>query len=67
MLLLEYDLFGCPIVTHFGFHSSRLDLGSLSLFHLFPLCGCCVGLAFQGKDIVFSFIIEYSSLWDFGL
>ncbi len=25
-----------------------------------------VGLAYQGKDIVFRFIIEYSSLWDFG-
>ncbi len=28
---------------------------------------CFVGLAYQGKDIVFRFIIEYSSsLWDFG-
>jgi hypothetical protein len=25
-----------------------------------------VGLAYQGKDIVFGFIIEYSSLKDFG-
>jgi hypothetical protein len=25
-----------------------------------------VGLAYQGKDIVFRFIIEYSSLMDFG-
>jgi hypothetical protein len=25
-----------------------------------------VGFAYQGKDIVFSFIIEYSSLRDFG-
>jgi hypothetical protein len=25
-----------------------------------------VGLAFQGKDIVFRFITEYSSLRDFG-
>jgi hypothetical protein len=24
------------------------------------------GLAYQGKDIVFRFIIEYSSLMDFG-
>jgi hypothetical protein len=24
-----------------------------------------VGLAFQGNDIVFGFIIEFSSLWDF--
>ncbi len=27
---------------------------------------CFVGLAYQGEDIVFSFIIEYSSLTDFG-
>ncbi len=26
-----------------------------------------IGLAYQGKDIVFRFILEYSSsLWDFG-
>jgi hypothetical protein len=25
-----------------------------------------VGLAYQGKDIVFRFVIEYSSLRDFG-
>jgi hypothetical protein len=25
-----------------------------------------VGLVYQGKDIVFGFIIEYSSLMDFG-
>ncbi len=25
-----------------------------------------VGLAYQGKDVVFRFIIEYSSLMDFG-
>jgi hypothetical protein len=29
--------------------------------------GSFVGLAYQGKDIVFRFIIEYSSLRDFGL
>ncbi len=28
--------------------------------------GLFVGLAYQGKDIVFRFIIEYSSLMDFG-
>jgi hypothetical protein len=26
----------------------------------------CFGLAYRGKDIVFRFIIEYISLWDFG-
>jgi hypothetical protein len=28
--------------------------------------GLFIGLAYQGKDIVFRFIIEYSSLRDFG-
>jgi len=27
---------------------------------------CFIGLAYQGKDIVFRFIVEYSSLIDFG-
>jgi hypothetical protein len=27
---------------------------------------CFIGLAYQGKDIVFRFIIEYTSLVDFG-
>ncbi len=31
-----------------------------------PSSSCFVGLAYQGKDIVFRFIIEYSSLMDFG-
>ncbi len=31
----------------------------------FPF-SCCVGLAYKGKDIVFRFIIKYSSLRDFG-
>jgi hypothetical protein len=30
------------------------------------LLACFIGLAYQGKDIVFRFIIEYSSLRDFG-
>jgi len=30
-------------------------------------CVVVVGLAYQGKDIVFRFITEYSSLRDFGL
>jgi len=29
-------------------------------------CSLFVGLAYQGKDIMFPFIIEYSSLRDFG-
>jgi hypothetical protein len=27
---------------------------------------CVVGFAYQGKDIVFRFIVEYGSLMDFG-
>jgi hypothetical protein len=31
------------------------------------VCVCVfVGLAYQGKDIVFRFIMEYGSLMDFG-
>jgi len=31
-----------------------------------PITSFFIGLAYQGKDIVFGFIIEYSSLRDFG-
>ncbi len=34
--------------------------------HIWTLDIGFVGLAYQGKDIVFRFIIEYSSLRDFG-
>jgi hypothetical protein len=40
-----------------------------SIFNFFFLViyiTLCVGIAYQGKDIVFRFIIEYSSLRDFG-
>ncbi len=30
------------------------------------LARCFIGLAYQGKDIVFRFIIEYNSLREFG-
>jgi hypothetical protein len=33
---------------------------------LLPSTRLFVGLAYQGKDLVFRFIIEYSSLRDFG-
>jgi hypothetical protein len=36
----------------------------LLLFWLFTFR--FIGLAYQGKDIVFRFIVEYSSLRDFG-
>jgi len=32
----------------------------------FTIFKMSIGLAYQGKDIVFRFIIEYSSLRDFG-
>ncbi len=34
--------------------------------NIFLLSSTFIGLAYQGKDIVFRFIIEYSSLMDFG-
>ncbi len=47
----------------------KLTLGH----HLFSFLSSCVvcflvffGLAYQGKDIVFRFIIEYGSLMNFG-
>jgi len=50
MFLLEYDLFGCPIVTHFGFCSSGLDLGSLSLcFIVPPLLGVLLALPSKAR------------------
>jgi hypothetical protein len=39
---------------------------SHKLGSIIPLKASFVGLAYQGKDIVFIFIIEYSSLRDFG-
>jgi hypothetical protein len=42
-------------VAHFNVTLHAMDFGS-----------DFVGLAYQGKDIVFRFLIEYSSLRDFG-
>jgi hypothetical protein len=42
---------------------SSSTLNSLCCFYFFHVF---VGLAYQGKDIVRTFIIEYSSLRDFG-
>jgi hypothetical protein len=54
-----------PVKNHLGF-----KLGTLASFLLYfilsSLFGSFVGLAYQGKDLVFRFIIEYSSLMDFG-
>jgi hypothetical protein len=43
-------------------------LGSLTfpIFEFQKLTWIFIGLAYQGKDIMFRFIIEYSSLTDFG-
>jgi hypothetical protein len=53
------------VKNHLGF-----KLGTLASFLLYfilsSLFGSFVGLAYQGKDLVFRFIIEYSSLMDFG-
>jgi hypothetical protein len=40
-------------------------ISHLNLFQHKSYC-ICIGLAYQGKDIVLRFIIEYSSLRDFG-
>jgi hypothetical protein len=46
------------IISYFGTHFTALAIAmTLAKF---------VGLAYQGKDILFRFIIEYSSLRDFG-
>jgi len=59
----------------FLIHMSSLELHNVDalLFFMWPFSSytsyarCIfVGLAYQGKDIVFRFIIEYSSLRDFG-
>ncbi len=39
---------------------------TLACVGLTPRLEIFVGLAYQGKDIVFRFIIEYNSLRDFG-
>jgi len=45
------------------FEESRCKLGSKAGFNLRLQC---VGLAYHGNEIVLRFIIEYSSLRDFG-
>jgi len=44
-----------------------MEIGLSLLPQALENSGSFVGLAYQGKDIVFRFIIEYSSLRDFGL
>ncbi len=44
----------------------KYDRGWDTLPNERPLSNTFVGLAYQGKDVVFRFIIEYSSLRDFG-
>jgi hypothetical protein len=50
------------------FKAIRCDgkLQPTALFYLFTCLKALYWLAYQGKDIVFRFIIEYSSLRDFG-
>jgi hypothetical protein len=60
MCILWGDTLGC-LEDIFGVHK---------LLHFFTLSiwtwESFVGIAYQGKDIVFRFIIEYSSFRDFG-
>jgi hypothetical protein len=41
-------------------------LSSSQLVNTYNLFRTLIGFAYQGKDIVFEFILEYSSLSDFG-
>ncbi len=63
------------VLEKWYFFSQRLECSRYTnmskLYMNKHLCVLCftkifIGLAYQGKDIVFSFIIEYSSLRDFG-
>jgi hypothetical protein len=63
-LFLLFSIFIITMIGHF--HCTKIT------FYL-PKTNCLahfstnfVGLAYQGKDIVYRFIIEYSSLRDFG-
>jgi hypothetical protein len=64
---LYYALLKNDFIFIFSFVMSYKHLGSTIL-----QAPCClqrrmfVGLAYEGKDIVFKFIIEYSTLTDFG-
>jgi hypothetical protein len=54
-----------------GFAKWDLFFPKMGMYMNKHLCVLCltkifIGLAYQGKDIVFRFIIEYSSLRDFG-
>jgi hypothetical protein len=54
------------ILAYFFFFSvSSLILAKLLFYHGYSVKISFVGLAYQGKDIVFRFSIEYSSLMDF--
>jgi hypothetical protein len=52
--------------TTFGILLPRLLQGNFEVWQTCIFKGEFIGLAYQGKDIVFRFIIEYSSLMDFG-
>ncbi len=64
----QYTLGTCMGTLHFGKKKKKKKL-NLGLFGGIKgiLGNYFVGLAYQGKDIVFKFIIEYSSLRDFCL
>jgi hypothetical protein len=56
-------------MTPKGLESNTRKLNTLLSFKVFLPFGFCYLLAlptYQGKDIVFRFILEYSSLRDFG-
>jgi hypothetical protein len=53
----------CAKLTSFKFSP---PLNFLLPLYIFQISIVFIGLAYQGNDIVFRFIIEYNSLMDFG-
>ncbi len=70
----QNDMAMCEAGTEGGTSIPRTDFFKVFMFLTWCLnlvefqnsSDFVVGLAYQGKDIVFRFIIEYSSLRDFG-
>ncbi len=55
------NIYNVFYISRFG--SKGTDLGTF--WNMFQVCKIFIGLEYEGKDIGFRFIIEYSSLRDF--
>jgi hypothetical protein len=53
-------------IVHYFTIVARDTLSSSQFINTYNLFGTFIGFAYQGKDIVSGFILEYSSLRDFG-